>query len=93
MVSAKARFLQNTVGARNFQDFVDSTIFAQASDVAMLQTVASLSDMKTTNPTTDAAAYQQVLGARRFLSYLITVGVPMVPETKKSDPGTLDHRV
>jgi hypothetical protein len=93
VTSAKERFLENKAAAASFQSFVDSFVFSQGAEVAMLQTVASLSDMKTTNPAADAAAYQQILGARRFLSYLITVGVPMASPGKKPDLGTLDHRV
>lgn len=88
----KARFLADKKAAETYQTFVDSDLFARAADAAMLQVVNGITDMRAIDPTTCAAAYQQVQGARQLLSVLRNLGVPEKPAERKTPPGTLDYK-
>lgn len=91
MTIPKAHFLADKVVADTFQNFADSVVFTKACEAAMLEVVESLSDTKLSEPVASAAAYQQLLGARRFMVALSMIGLPRQPMQHRSDPGTLDH--
>lgn len=64
-MTPKQRLLANKTLALAHQNIVDSLVFRECADLAMLAVVSDLPD--TTDPAMAAAAYHRVMGARAFL--------------------------
>lgn len=87
-MTPKQQLLADKTLADAFLTTVDSVGFTQASQLALLEVVAGMTD--TTDPVIAAAAYHRIMGARKFLDLLHTIAIPGKPPAPKPAAG-LDY--
>ena len=89
-LSPKKKFQENKLAVSNHQDLVVSDNFRNALEAALLEEVLALPN--TYNPEEASAAYYRIVGARDFITQLLSIA-----ETTKAPapapPVNLNHRL
>jgi hypothetical protein len=89
-LSHKQRFLAEEKLAGQHRDVVATESFQRASETALLQLIAEMPE--TIDEGTAAAQYHRLMGARAYMSRLLTIAEKTLPESKPHRYG-LDHQL
>ena len=89
-LTPKKDFLEKKVLADAHRDLVVSTKFREALNAALLDQIMAMP--VTLDPVAAAAAYHSIMGAREFITHLLSIAeMPKSPPT--TPPANLDHTI